>query len=51
MCGTDFYEEILKEKYPEYAEARAKVNEQTENWISNNNKSMNAVITIPVVVQ
>ena len=49
-CGTDFYEEILKEKYPEYAEARAKVNKQTEKWISNNNKSMNAVITIPVVV-
>ena len=49
-CGTDFYEEILKEKYPEYAEARAKVNLQTENWISKNNKSVSAVITVPVVV-
>ena len=50
-CGTDLYEEILKEKYPEYAAAREKVNEETQKWINSNlNKSQNSIITIPVVV-
>ena len=50
-CATTIYTQLLKDKYPDYAIERDKVNEQTKKWIKNNQVSMSqAIITIPVVV-
>ena len=50
-CGTEFYTDLLKEKYPEYKAERAKVNLETEKWLQNNpDYSPKTIITIPVVV-
>ena len=34
-CGTEAHTLELIDKYPDYAKARAKVNTETANWISN----------------
>ena len=50
-CGTTIYTEILKDRYPDYAIERDKVDEQTRKWIKNNKANMSqSIITIPVVV-
>ena len=50
-CATDLYTDLLKEKYPEYAVERQKVNSQTQKWIKNNPIiSDKTIITIPVVI-
>ncbi len=50
-CGTTIYTEMLKDRYPDYAIERDKVDEQTKKWIKNNKANMSqSIITIPVVV-
>ena len=50
-CGTTAITEKMMSDYPEYAKARAEVNNQTEKWIENHpNHSEKTIITIPVVV-
>ena len=50
-CGTEAHTLELIDKYPDYAKARAKVNTETANWISNHpNYKAKIIITIPVVV-
>ena len=49
-CGTTIYTEILKDRYPDYAIERDKVDEQTKKWIKNKKANMTqSIITIPVV--
>ena len=50
-CGTEKYQEILKERHPKYESERLKVNTETEIWIKQNaNLLQKTIITIPVVV-
>ena len=50
-CGTKAYTNALMKKYPEYEEARKKVNTETRNWIANYNiTKLPEIISIPVVV-
>ena len=50
-CGTEIITNIMMEKYPEYKNAREKVNLQTEKWIKEHQNNINkTIITIPVVV-
>lgn len=50
-CGTTAITEKMMSENPEYANARSKVNQQTEKWIENHpNHSEKIIITIPVVV-
>ena len=49
-CGTELYTSQLIQKYPGYKLALEKVDMQTKEWINNNSKSSNSIITIPVVV-
>jgi|SaaInlStandDraft_1057018.scaffolds.fasta_scaffold68024_2 hypothetical protein len=50
-CGTTAITEKMMLENPEYANARSKVNQQTEKWIENHpNHSEKTIITIPVVV-
>ena len=50
-CGTKVYTNALMKEYPQYAEAREKVNTETKNWIANYNiAKLPEIISIPVVV-
>ena len=50
-CGTEEYTQLIEKKYPEYKEAREKVNIETIKWIQANNiENQKTIITIPVVV-
>jgi len=50
-CGTEAHTLDLIEQYPDYANAKAKVNTETENWIAkNSNYQTKTIISIPVVV-
>jgi len=50
-CGTKVITKQMMENNPDYALARAKVNDETEKWIKNHpNHSENTIITIPVIV-
>ena len=50
-CGTTAITEKMMSENPEYANARSKVNAQTEQWIKDHpNHNEKTIITIPVVV-
>ena len=50
-CGTELYTLQLMQKYPEYNDARSKVNVETIKWLKKNKDNLTkSIITIPVVV-
>ena len=50
-CGTDYITTIREDNHKSYKNSRKNVNEETKNWILENQKYLNnTIITIPVVV-
>lgn len=49
-CGSDEKVSDLLERYPEYTQTITLIEQQAQEWITNNREKTSAVITIPVVV-